>query len=1292
MNEKDSVSSQDIPAVLRALGTLALAAATAVAIRWFISRDKMEKEENLKLQSNQDPIEDGQSTGDDPKGDEETMGNNRKEPEVSEKQGMAAIAFDCFSHGLLKSDPDTSCPNSDYGKEDRECLTDRKRPIVDLPPVSNQLTNVATLKNTSNNSWEMANVSTLGLPAVIVEDTTIDTQNQVFSSRFIQTYDNTSYERSQDLQLDTGISTSNGECTDVINVKYLEGQDQLTGDEDPVPAICSVHKTGEVVLDEDIFNMDICEYNKNFNCDPEVNIANYTKACADDIGDISRSLSDLEGNVKEHLSNNENLMNTPAPDLPESQENIKALLSPPSHEVLTRRLNDKQQIICTINNMEDIVQAGDIIQEAEHTAVVLSSEDTILTDTPYKSENCTLKGNNHVTCSQQASMEHKIYMTSEEILEETNESFKSSSICSIPAIGHVPQEHMTVEEKNRELFSSVDILHNNRNGKHDNQIAGGSPPHMELLHLPECGARDEITMKTTMYYHTNHVLQWNTTTVYKSTEHIDPMYPLNINETGNSIAPLQEKDGGQSSIDNNVLLSTEKLMSLCKEKEYCDVEADVDSSKSDSVKPVPSTMTRNLLCGPSTHSTFSSTMVTKTETQSIELTSTGKDNDVMYNWHRHDAKSLTLDNNEFSSGVVTTNGYYQTQTDNNNFVFSSEKHNLEECFGAHQRSGFSKALSNILQSSMGESSCRSPSSCKNNDTSPSVRKDTFRSELQCQQTMQAINMDSNLSEENCQTQTLDPADSLWSPAENLEQMTPDNTDSGYIDASYEQGYSTSYTPSPSDDDQEKPLKTTDQNILGTIQSNAQSFSRERIMSTIAETPELILPEYQSVFTSERKKPLMTKSCDNIYSGPSSQGSALKNKAQSMLCLLTEYYTTKLHSAENRPFEKVARGCFIRIPKGFQNIQEGVRFQLTLGNCLELLKLARKNSVPELLKEVYSLISDNYLHVLKNSAIYGQLTCLEREKILRLRMRGKLSLCIIETQSIFGLNKSISSSEDMNLEQPRVQLYSLDMESNQWNQITNIPEEACLKGCSICSMHNYLFIAGGVQNSKNGLLCSNKLFCYNPLTDIWTQLTPMNQARSQLKLVALDGYLYAIGGECLHTMERYDPRSNKWTFVAPLPKGSFAVAHEAAACGGEIYISGGHLFYRLLKYNPVRDLWEECPFNASRGRSCDMVAVGHILYRFDMHKDSSVHIFKYNTTAKVWSEYTTYFPNSKVPFRCAVLEGTIYCLNRETTARFAMEEEKVIFESAMFSKVPTKGIGYPCPIVLSLQGSLSQTCV
>ncbi|KAE8590097.1 hypothetical protein XENTR_v10017944 [Xenopus tropicalis] len=411
----------------------------------------------------------------------------------------------------------------------------------------------------------------------------------------------------------------------------------------------------------------------------------------------------------------------------------------------------------------------------------------------------------------------------------------------------------------------------------------------------------------------------------------------------------------------------------------------------------------------------------------------------------------------------------------------------------------------------------------------------------------------------------------------------------------------------------------------------------------------------------------------------------------MLCLLAEYYSST-GCPETGPVEEVSRGSFIRIPAGLQHVGKAMRVQLTLGNCLELLKLARKNSVPELLKAVYTVISDNYLHVLKNPAIYGRLTASERDQILELRMKGKASLCIIEMKSIFDWNKKKQDSAEMHELQSRGQFYALDMEKNQWKMVTSIPEEACLKGSSICSMHNYLFIAGGIQVVGGNSTCSNKLFCYNPLTDIWGQLTPMSQARSQLKLIPLDGHLYAIGGECLHTVEKYDPRLNKWTFTAPLPKGSFAVAHEAVACGGDIFISGGHLFYRLLKYSPVHDQWEECPFSASKGRSCDMIAVGNILYRFDIQRDSTVGIFKYNTISKSWSEYTAVFPGTKVPFRCAAVDGAIYCLNRETTTRFTVKDEAVVFESAVFSSFPAKGIGSACPVVLYLPESVPQTSV
>uniref|UniRef100_A0AAQ5ZFE6 Uncharacterized protein n=1 Tax=Amphiprion ocellaris TaxID=80972 RepID=A0AAQ5ZFE6_AMPOC len=67
---------------------------------------------------------------------------------------------------------------------------------------------------------------------------------------------------------------------------------------------------------------------------------------------------------------------------------------------------------------------------------------------------------------------------------------------------------------------------------------------------------------------------------------------------------------------------------------------------------------------------------------------------------------------------------------------------------------------------------------------------------------------------------------------------------------------------------------------------------------------------------------------------------------------------------------------------------------------------------------------------------------------------------------------------------------------------------------------------------------------------------MNEARPRCKLAALAGYVYAIGGECLSSVERYDPRLDRWTFVAPLPNDTFAVAHHVTVCKHKYNLHSG----------------------------------------------------------------------------------------------------------------------------------------
>ncbi|MDR2707601.1 MAG: hypothetical protein LBB87_02480 [Nitrososphaerota archaeon] len=82
-------------------------------------------------------------------------------------------------------------------------------------------------------------------------------------------------------------------------------------------------------------------------------------------------------------------------------------------------------------------------------------------------------------------------------------------------------------------------------------------------------------------------------------------------------------------------------------------------------------------------------------------------------------------------------------------------------------------------------------------------------------------------------------------------------------------------------------------------------------------------------------------------------------------------------------------------------------------------------------------------------------------------------------------------------------------------------------------------------------------------DSWNTKTPMTQARTGLGVVAVEGKIYAIGGYTDEVYpgngytginERYDPQTDTWTTMMPMPtpRRNFAIA----AYQGKIYCIGG----------------------------------------------------------------------------------------------------------------------------------------
>lgn len=105
--------------------------------------------------------------------------------------------------------------------------------------------------------------------------------------------------------------------------------------------------------------------------------------------------------------------------------------------------------------------------------------------------------------------------------------------------------------------------------------------------------------------------------------------------------------------------------------------------------------------------------------------------------------------------------------------------------------------------------------------------------------------------------------------------------------------------------------------------------------------------------------------------------------------------------------------------------------------------------------------------------------------------------------------------------------------------------------------------------------------YDPNTDSWSAVAPMPTARRFL-MAATDRYgrIYGIGGGSAtgfrNTVERYDPETNSWSTVASLPA-PLCCGGAARGPDGRIYVAGGFnalgQFSSMLAYDPDTDTWE-----------------------------------------------------------------------------------------------------------------------
>ncbi|XP_075047365.1 kelch domain-containing protein 7A [Mixophyes fleayi] len=347
--------------------------------------------------------------------------------------------------------------------------------------------------------------------------------------------------------------------------------------------------------------------------------------------------------------------------------------------------------------------------------------------------------------------------------------------------------------------------------------------------------------------------------------------------------------------------------------------------------------------------------------------------------------------------------------------------------------------------------------------------------------------------------------------------------------------------------------------------------------------------------------------------------------------------------------------------------------LDLGNCYEVLCLAKKHKLDVLKTAAYKIMSKDYLQVLQDPSIYGRLNVTERDLILENRMKGRRFVVVADINT-----QATSASQESSLSY-------YDSDNDRWHPLSHIPAEAVSRGCAMATMFNYIFVVLGCDGPGRQMKPSKRVLCYNPLTDTWKEVGSVNEARPHCKLVALDGYLYAIGGECLHTVERYDPRQNKWSYVARLPNDTFAVAHMATAYDDEIFVTGGTIRYILLRYRHQENTWKSSLISGSKDRTTEMVAANNFLYRFDLNRSMGIGVHRCNIRARIWYECANYAMPYPAPFHCVVIDNNIHCISRNFHLRLLTHDISPKFVNVDLQPVPSpKGLLFPLVLALPMK--------
>jgi N-acetylneuraminic acid mutarotase len=193
--------------------------------------------------------------------------------------------------------------------------------------------------------------------------------------------------------------------------------------------------------------------------------------------------------------------------------------------------------------------------------------------------------------------------------------------------------------------------------------------------------------------------------------------------------------------------------------------------------------------------------------------------------------------------------------------------------------------------------------------------------------------------------------------------------------------------------------------------------------------------------------------------------------------------------------------------------------------------------------------------------------------------------------------------------------AFDASTNAWSLLTSLPEAR--ERLALVAVNGKLYALGGCLTYTCGGSFTGLVEEFDPTTQVWTAKTSMPTPRRDFAAGVVNGIVYVVGGlqgpccgtPILSSVEAYDPSSDTWAEVAPLPVGR--ESHAIGALNGIIYAVGGNIgslqgepgtggdeqygTNTVVAFDPVANTWTAVPSMPTGRSDLAVASTDNVLY-------------------------------------------------------------------------------------------------